>query len=266
MKKRQNNCTAAIELLNKANIITTECIKICEIDYPYPELRGFQGGCSDGEKYYYTALMHYDFDSNQEDNYTCIVKTDLTSGKEVQRSERLKLNHANDITYNRKKNLLVVCNNKPNYKRLTLIDASTLEFIKYVELPFGVYSIDYNEERDVYAVGISGTWDFRLLDSELSVLDDKIFKGSTSTSRYTKQGMCVDDELIYFILWDGKYKDLPGFQNVISVYDWEGRFKGLIEFDVGVKEPESLSIVNQEIFTLCGTKKPIIYKFIPKLK
>ena len=33
---------------------------VAEINYPDPALRGFQGGCSDGKRYYYQIAMHYD--------------------------------------------------------------------------------------------------------------------------------------------------------------------------------------------------------------
>lgn len=261
-----NNCRLAFELLQRADVLTADCLQLYTIECPSSEIKGFQGGCSDGERYYYQALMHYDHASGQEDNYTRIAKLDLTTGEVVQWSGDLRLNHANDITYNPKTNLLIVSNNSPHPKRLTLIDADTLEIVRCVELPFGAYSIEYNAKRDAYVAGISGTWDFTVLNADFEPMDGRVFKGTPLTARYTKQGVGADDYLIYFILWDGKHSKEPDFQNVISVYDWEGNFKGLIEFDVGVKEPENLSIVNGDIIAVCGASVPIVYKIVPRLK
>lgn len=260
------NCEKAISLLACAGTIAADAEPLWTIDYPVAGLRGFQGGCSDGERYYYQTLMHYDLTSGQEENYTVIVKVDLATGETVARSRELRLHHANDMAYDPRHHRVIVCHNKPYYTRLSLLDADTLEPTGTVELPFPIYCIDYNSDRDAYVVGLSGTWDFRFLDADFRPLDDRICRGTTLTARYTKQGVCADANLIYFILWDGKHKDMDDFQNEISVYDWDGNFRGLIEFDVGVKEPENLSIVNGEILAVCGTGKPIIYRLTPRAK
>lgn len=260
------NCDEAWALLAEAKVITADAVPVCAVHYPCAEITGFQGGCSDGSRYYYLAMMHYDLASGQEDNYTRIAKLDLATGEVVRWSRDLRLHHANDIAYDSVNRRLVVCHNKPHNTRLTLIDADTLEPARSLELPFGIYSIDYHAGRNLYVVGLSGTWDFRLLNADFSPLDDRIFHGTPATSRYTKQGVCADDRLIYFILWDGRHKDADDFQNEIAVYDWDGNFKGIIEFDVGVKEPENLSIVNGEILAVCADKTPVWYRITPRRK
>ena len=89
-----------------------------------------------------------------------------------------------------------------------------------------------------------------------------------STDRYTKQGLYADKDLIYFILWDGKHKDMDDFQNIVSIYDYDGKFKGVLDFNLGVKEPENLSVVNGEMLAVCGNEDsgPIIYHFEPRIK
>ncbi len=260
------NCDSVVELLRVADVIEAEAEALWTIDYPAPGLRGFQGGCSDGERYYYQTLMHYDFASGQEENHTVIVKVDLTGGETVAQSEPLRLHHANDLTYDPHHHRIIVCHNKPHPTRLTLLDADTLTPTGTVELPFAIYSIDYCAARDAYVVGLSGSWDYRFLNADFAPLDDRICRGTTVTARYTKQGVCADENLIYFILWDGKHKEMDDFRNEIAVYDWDGKFRGLIEFDVGVKEPENLSIVNGDILAVCGTDRPILYRLTPKLK
>lgn len=263
---KDNNCTVARDLLAAAPVITSDAEEICTVHPPFPDMRGFQGGCSDGERYYYNISMHYDLASDQENNYSRIAKIDLRTGEVVKWSENLTLHHANDAAYQPRTREILVCNNKPHHRRVTILDADTLTVKRIAELPFPIYCIDYNEDRDCYVVGLSGTWDYRILDADLTPIDDKILRGTTLTARYTKQGVCADSELIYFILWDGKHKDAEDFQNEIAVYDWEGNFRGIIEFDVGVKEPENLSIVNGEIVAVCGATKPVLYRLIPKTK
>ena len=68
------------------------------------------------------------------------------------------------------------------------------------------------------------------------------FKGSERVEGYTKQGICCDDEYIYFLY----YK-----LNAVAIYDWDGNFVTLIYFDV-LGEPENISVVNGTIYVACG--------------
>ncbi|MBQ8357440.1 MAG: hypothetical protein IJX39_06485 [Clostridia bacterium] len=260
----KNNCMTALSLFQQKSVLTATVTPRCTVPLPSPAFGGFQGGCSDGKRYYYQTVMHYELSDRTKD-YARIAKIDLSTGQVVQWSRDLSLDHANDMTYHPGTNRLIVCNNKPHPNRLTLLNADTLEPTKTAELPFAIYSIDYNPTRDLYAVGLSGTREFRLLGADFKPLDDRVFRCTHLTDRHTKQGVCVDDNLIYFIMWDGKHKDMEDFQSVIAVYDWDGAFRGLIEFDVGKQEPENLSIVNGKILAVCGNEMPIIYQFDPTL-
>lgn len=259
------NCTLARELLARHTTLTSDATELYTVIPPFPDLRGFQGGCSDGTRYYYNISMHYDLPT-QEHTYSRIAKIDLHTREIVRWSENMSLDHANDATYYAPAHEIMVCHNKPNYHRVTVLDADTLIPKRTVELPFPIYSIDYNAARDAFVVGVAKTWDFRVLNADFSPADDVVRHCSPLTQNYVKQGLCADDEQVYFILWDGKRKRDPDFQNAISVYGWNGDFRGLIEFDVGVKEPESLSIVDGEIVAVCGISEPILYRITPKEK
>lgn len=114
------NCEKVFELLRQADDITADAAPLRTIDYPASDLRGFQGGCSDGERYYNQTLMHYDLASGQEDNYTVIVKIDLATGETAAQSEPLRLHHANDMTYDPHHHRIVVCGtDRPILYRLT---------------------------------------------------------------------------------------------------------------------------------------------------
>ncbi|MBQ9099229.1 MAG: hypothetical protein IJY50_07355 [Clostridia bacterium] len=258
------NCQWVLDQLKANTVLKSTHTTRHVIHYPDPVYRGFQGGCSDGERYYYQVLMHYELDDRTKD-YACIAKVDLQLGKTVAYSKALMLDHANDMTYHPGKHLLIVCNNAPHPRRLTFVDPDTLEIVGTQEIPFSIYSIEYNAKRDGYVVGLSGTREFRFLDADFNPTEDVTHRATPLTDRYTKQGVCADDELVYFIMWDGKHKDLPDFQNVITVYDWQGTYRGMIHFDIGPYEPEDLSIVNGELLAVCvdAQHTPTIYCFEP---
>lgn len=236
---------------------------LAEIHNPSPALRGFQGGCSDGKRYYYQILMHYDHPDRLRD-YGRIAKLDLQTGRVVQWSEDLYLDHANDMTYHPQSDSIIVCHNKPHPQRITFLNAQTLTPYKQIDLPFSIYCIEYSAERDLYAVGLSGTREFRFLNADLCPIEEATHRQTPLADRCVKQGMCADKDLLYFILWDGRHKSEPDFQSRIILHDWSGTYKGTLHFDVGLQEPESISIVNGEILAVCGHDHPIVYKFIPQ--
>ena len=250
-------------LLQNGEILTCSHEILAKIDYPAPQLRGFQGGCSDGDRYYYQIVMHYDLPDRLRD-YGRVAKVDLQTGEVIKWSRDLYLDHANDMTYHPATNRVLVCHNKPRYTHISYLDGDTLEIVDEAETPFPIYAIDYNQKRDRYVVGLSGRREFCFLNADLTPVDGRTFRTVPSTDRCTKQGICADDELLYFILWDGKHEEEPDFQNRIAVYDWEGAFRGLLHFNVGVQEPESISIRKGEILAVCGETHPIIYRFTPK--
>ena len=259
-----NNCEIIRELLQSSPVLTAKVTALTAIPYPDPTIRGFQGGCSDGERYFYQALMHYELSDRTKD-YSRIAKVDLKTGKTVLYSEILHLDHANDIAYHPGKHLLIVVNNKPHPHRVTFVDPDTLTVVGSRELSIPIYALDYNATLDRYVAGISGKREFCFLDADLCPIDDRTYRTTEETDRYTKQAICADDHLLYFILWDGKHKDQPDFQNTVALYGWDGAHKGYLHFNVGKHEPESISIVNGEILAVCDDGAPVIYRFEPML-
>ena len=201
-----------------------------------------QGGCLVGD-FYYQAFVYRHRPSGQELNEVKIAKVDMKKGEIVQTSRTLFLHHANDITYNSKTNKLLVCNNAPHRKWLSVIDPDTLEMERTIELPVEIFGISYNEKKDIYAVGISFGKSFCLLDADFRVIDDKIYPPSPLTERYINQGIGSDDDFIYFAFWDAYTlkKDPESFQSTVAAYRWNGEFAGFIDFNIGLHEPENLS-------------------------
>jgi len=210
-----------------------------------------QGGCFDGT-YFYQVFIKKDIASNEANNLVRIVKYNTETRTVVRTSDNLSLNHANDITYNPKINALLVVNNNPNRTTVTLVNPDTLTIIRTQTVPYKIYSMSYNEQRDMYVVGISGGQNFRFLDADFNPVGTlKI--ATTLTSGYVTQGASSDNNYIYFVLYD---------QNVITVYDWEGNFVSIIDLNVGDIEPENISVVNGEIFVACASGGAEIYRII----
>ena len=162
-----------------------------------------QGACSDG-KYAYFAVMN--------GGTAVVAKYDVNTWEFVEEKSIINMGHSNDMTYNSDKDYLVVANNAPYYDVITLIDPDTLEPIKDVEIDEDIYSIAYNASRKQYVVGISGSYDFALLDSDFKVV--KEYDGKKTG--YTRQGCDCDDDYIYFVQ--------SGGSNVLVVYDYSGKY------------------------------------------
>lgn len=214
-----------------------------------------QGGCIKDGFYYQAFILKA---SDEKNNTVMIVKIDLETGAVVKTSNNLSLNHCNDLTYNAKLNQFVVCHNNPYRTKLSFVDPDTLRVVGSTEISQKIYSIDYNESRDRYVVGLSGGQSFAILDSDFNLIGGP-YQPTGRTKGYTTQGVTSDDQYIYFVL----YKE-----NVITVYDWSGDFVSLIKLNVGDIEPESIAIVGNEIYVLCGSAgKGQIFRlrgFLPK--
>jgi hypothetical protein len=125
-----------------------------------------------------------------------------------------------------------------------VVTPETLTVVGTETIGNSIYSIDYNPTTDRYVVGLSGGQSFCILDADFKVVS-RVNDPTPRTKGYTTQGVTSDDRYIYFVL----YHKSP---NVITVYDWDGKFVTLIELDIGTIEPESIAIVRHEIYIFCG--------------
>ena len=180
-----------------------------------------QGACTDGV-YAYFAVQEYS---------TVILKYDMSTWKLKKKATVSGLGHANDMTYNTKEDIIVVANNNTGTDVLTLLDPDSLEVIGTVEPKrsktakekeadkndkkdykvLNVYSIAYQESQNRYVVGLSGTYNFAVLDDKFKQV--KAYKGVNTG--YTRQGCDCDDDYIYFPQSDG--------DNIVVVYDYAGK-------------------------------------------
>lgn len=224
-------------------------------DLPNPEGQPTeQGGCFDGT-YYYQAFLKKHSASDEAQNVVRIGKFDYKTKALIAYSEELALNHCNDITYNPRTGELFVAHNNPNRRRVSVLSAETLQILRTVEIDAKIYGITYDSGRDRFAVALSGSQNMRLLNADLSPVDETVIMGTELTKNYTTQGICSDDTFIYHVLWDGERKSKPTFQNVITVYDWYGSFVGVINFGIGIIEPENISINAQGTLMVVASTK-----------
>lgn len=166
-----------------------------------------------------------------------LVKVNLEDFSIVDIKYDLPVDHGNDMTYNAKINKLVVVHNKPHYNWVSLIDPDTLEIVETKELTVNMFSIGYCEERDQYIVGLSGSQNFSILDSEFNEIKFCPVEHTT----YVTQGADCDDKYVYFPQWDD-----TSDKNYIRVFDWDGNLVNTIQVKA-MNEIESMFHVGDRV-------------------
>lgn len=211
---------------------TAELLEIkehIEEDAGMNEYATVQGACTDG-RYAYFAVQQ---------GSTTILKYDMNSWElEDKRDNMGILGHANDMTYNPKRNWILVANNGPNYDMLYALNPDTLEVVATVTLKLDVYSVAYNPERDIYIVGITGGYDFAVLNNKFKMV--KRYKGRETP--YTRQGCDCDENYIYF--------SQSGGGNAVVVYDYDGKYAGILSLGHSHEVENIFHVKNQFYATL----------------
>lgn len=196
-----------------------------EKDAGMSEYATVQGACTDGA-YAYFAVQEYS---------TVILKYDLKTWKLKKKATVSGLGHANDMTYNAVRDIIVIANNNSEEDVLTILDPDSLtvngtakvtrkKTAKEIEQEkkdgkydkkdykvLKVYSVAYQEAQDRYVVGLSGSYNFAVLDKDFKVI--KQYKGEKTG--YTRQGCDCDDQYIYFTQ--------SGGDNIVVIYDFGGK-------------------------------------------
>ena len=219
--------SAAGGFMNKAEMLAVK--NHIENDAGVSQYIPVQGACTDGT-YAYFAM------TSDSGNTVTITKYSMSDWKPVDKQSYSNVGHANDMTYNPDKGWLVIVKNKPYYNRVAILNAKTLEVIRDVTLKEDIYSIAYNTKRKQYVVGLSGSYDFALLDQSFKTV--KKFKGENTG--YTRQGCDCDDNYIYF--------PQSGGNNLLAVYDYSGNLAAKIPLTDN-REVENLFHVGSSFYT-----------------
>ena len=100
----------------------------------------------------------------------------------------------------------------------------------------------YNQSRQQYVIGLSGGQNFALLDTEFKAV--KTY--TVNSTGYTTQGVECDNDFIYFVQYN---------QNVIMIYDWNGKLVTRVDMTLLGVEPENISLIEGEFIIGCNDAK-----------
>lgn len=191
------------------------------------QYRGTQGAATDGTYFY--IILHKKVNNVESD---IVVKRRMDDWSQVAVSEDLPLDHANDMCYNSKENVLVVTN--MNGKLISVIDPETLTLIRQVDataLGGTPYAIGYNAKRDRYCIAAGGV--INICDTDFKI---EYTISMHSEKGYIGQGMDCDDDFIYMPLSCDSSQGTS--DNIIIVYTWDS-YKRVVHLDTRM-ESETL--------------------------
>ena len=225
---------AASGFYNTAELLSI--LSHIEYDAGMSQYATVQGACTDG-KYAYFAVQN---------GSTVILKYDMSTWTLSKKATVGGLGHANDMAYNPNGGFIAVANNNSSSDCLTLISPDSLSVIrtvvpraektkeeiekeakkkkvsaskidKYKDLK--LYSIAYNASRNTYIAGLSGSYDFVLLDSDF----EQTARIAGVSTGLTRQGIDCDDDYIYFAQ--------SGGSNAVAVYNYSGSRVGMVSLN-----------------------------------
>lgn len=205
---------------------------VSESDY-----RANQGGGTDGT-YSYHALC-----KKGSKTYAKIIKTRLRDMKVVKVSKDLKLNHANDITYDPVNKRLVVTHNAVKRKRVTFVDPDTLKSLGYKDIKIpatlkgatksqmsaikGFACVTYmtgGKYKGNYIGIISGNHNFLVLDRNFKPMEYITVNSKFNGSQIYYQGADNIGDKLYVAV----YPRSKSRRDFVVAYDMDGNFKGKI--------------------------------------
>ena len=180
----------------------------------YPIL---QGGClsDDGLNYYCCSV------TNSNENETGIIDkysvgnvSDFSTWKHVKTSSELNTSHGNDMTYFN--NMLYLTNTNANPNEIILINPSTLNVERTINIKYGATAITYNKKLNQFITRRKNEWStFDFYDINFNYIKTNNPNGVTFD---TVQGINSDDNYIYSLSSD------VNFGNSVVVFDLNGNF------------------------------------------
>ena len=236
-------------ILIMLGVISPKTTQTLVMSIPVTEgLRTVQGGCTDG-RYTYVTIIGNEEVTIANPDYTAgsalpetksvipcrVIKIDLAGKSIVKTSDELYMDHANDVTYNSKTNELLICNNKPNYTLVTVLDPDTLTVKRTVTVPEQIYSICYVGTSDCYYVGVSYGYSVVTLSSSF----EETGTINLQNNGFTKQGIDINGDSLY-ALYSG--------ENSVYRYDLSGNLTGKLTLPESSNEAEFIFFFNDEMY------------------
>lgn len=186
-----------------------------------------QGACTDGKYAYY--LM-----DTMKNEHGRILKVRIKDNKKIAVSKVIKTHHGNGMTFDTKRNRIVVVGRKKYENYLTIINAKTLKKVSDKKIYYpkklkgatkavlkakkGFSAISYIPEKDCYIVQIRERHDFMVLNGKLKpqryIITNKDYSG-------TYQAIDADTHYVYVVL---SPKDKKQQSNIIAIFNWKGKF------------------------------------------
>lgn len=223
---------------------------------------GIQGGCFDGEYYYFAFLNKYN--GITEDAFiSCFTKNSSGSFVHVATKSGLHsiIRHANDMTYNSDTGEVVISCGEENYEnRIYTVLAEELRtsgnpnFILH-NVSIKVSGIAYNSTRRQYAAKLGGYLNsFAILDSDFNFIK-YVGYGNNTTDGWVSQGITADNQYVYLLYFnENKAKNYEDYCNRIRIFDWDGNYIKTIRLNIDnngrerIYECENIMFIDDEIY------------------
>lgn len=190
-----------------------------------------QGGCTDGTYAYYLMVSTY----TQKGR---VLKVRLSDNKVAARSGILNTWHGNGMTYDSKRNKLVVIAREHRKQEITVIDANTLKITRQGNVKYnnyadagsdsfnkthqeqGLAAIAYVEKYDCYIVLQRIYHNLIIFDPDTFEAIGMVRTNIRSTYPGVHQAMDADEKYVYLLLspYSGKGNSQP--YNIILALDW----------------------------------------------
>ncbi|MBP3897620.1 MAG: hypothetical protein J6D57_07325 [Mogibacterium sp.] len=232
-KKAKKQRTASMTLVKKGNGAFDFRSEAGEKLYGYDTL---QGACANAG-YAYLTLYNRNVESCK------IVKVKLSTREVVKVSSPLPVYHANCLTYNTRKNLLVATCCRVMDKRAVFIDPNTLTVTSYKDIQLtkkvkrlpksvrrkykGFTAIAYNSQKDCYVGRLRSNNNVIIFDGNLNPKKYVVLKGKQTA--LLNQGMDSVGNYIYDVRsFKGKKK-----YSMVTVHTMSGKLVGKVKFPYG---------------------------------
>lgn len=188
-----------------------------------------QGGCTDGTYAYYLMV-------STSTQHGRILKVRISNNSVVARSGVLNTWHGNGMTYDSKRNKLVVIAREHRKQEITLIDARTLKITRQENVKYNYYAnsssftrthqerglaaIAYVEKYDCYIVLQRNYHNLIIFDPDTFEAIGLVYTTITAAFPGTYQAMDADEKYVYLLLSYYNDGDQVQKDNVILALDW----------------------------------------------
>lgn len=111
----------------------------------------------------------------------------------------------------------------------------------------GAYALDYSAEKGQFVSAVNQTG--------MCFYTDKMsfirYVQPAQKTTLTLQGICTDGKYVYHILYSpSSNQEEP--ENMIFVYDWNGKYIAKIPIGIKAYEPENISLVGDTFYIGCN--------------